>query len=285
MCFYEMCAANSLVRSLRQKNTDALQPHKEDLPIAAQLLGSDPDTMLKAAKILLEINENISFIDINAACPVKKAIKNKTGAYLIKEPEMLYTLINKLSASLSLPITVKLRTGYLKKDEKRIARIAKNCEENGAKTIFVHGRTQAQMYSGGVDYESIRAIKDSVKIPVIASGNIFSAQDAKAMIDKTGCDGLLIARGALGNPWIFAQINTYLKNGKLLPGPTLEEKLAAIKKHLQLIEKYKMAPDKIKLGVSRKVAAWYLKGFDNAAALRDKVGRSRSMDELYQNLF
>ena len=281
-CFYEMSDSNSLVYDSRRKNNDMLQVHPQDLPIAAQLLGSDPEIILKAAKKLIELNNNISFLDINAACPIKKVIKKKAGAYLIKEPETLYRIIDKLSSSLSLPITVKLRTGYLTKDPEPIVSIAKNCEQNGAKAIFVHGRTREQEYSGAVDHESIRAIKASVKIPVIASGNILSAQKAKEMIDLTQCDGVLVARGACGTPWIFGQIKNYLRNGTLLPEPPLKDKLAVLMKHLQNIEKYKLLSTKTKVGFSRKVAIWYLKHLKNAVVLRGEVGKARTFQELYQ---
>jgi nifR3 family TIM-barrel protein len=238
--------------------------------------------MLKGAEKLLALNNNISFLDINAACPIKKIIKKKAGAHLLKEPERLYGIIKKLSSSLSLPITVKIRTGYLVKDTEHIVRVAKNCEQNGVKAIFAHGRTQAQGYSGAVDYGSIKAIKANVKIPVIASGNIFSAQKAKEMMDLTHCDGVLVARGALGNPWIFGQIKSFLHNGLLLPDPAPKDKLPVLIKHLQYIEKYKLLPARVKVGFSRKVAIWYLKKFKNAAVLKDKVGRAQSFQELYE---
>ena len=281
-CFYEMSDSNSLVHGLGRKTADMLQAHPRDLPIAAQLLGSDPEIMLLAAQKLVELNNNISFLDINAACPIKKVIKKKAGAYLMKEPEMLYRIIDKLSSSLGIPVTIKLRTGYLEKDPGQMVSIAKNCEQNGAKAIFVHGRTKDQGYSGAVDHDSIRAIKAGVKIPVIASGNILSAQKAKEMIDLTHCDGVLVARGACGNPWIFAQIKNYLKKGTLLPDPTLKEKLAVLTKHLQYIEKYKFLSDRTKVGFSRKVAIWYLKHLKNAVVLRSEVGRAQSFQELYQ---
>lgn len=281
-CFHEMSDSNSLVHGPRRKNDDIHQAHPADLPIAAQLLGADPEIMLKAAEKILALNNNISFLDINAACPMKKVIKKKAGAYLLKEPERLYGIIRKLAASLSLPITVKIRTGCLVKDTEHVIRIAKNCEQNGARAIFAHGRTQAQGYSGAVDHASIKAIKANVKIPVIASGNIFSAQKAKEMMDLTHCDGVLVARGALGNPWIFGQIKRYLTDGVLLPEPILEEKLAVLVRHLQYIEQYKLLPTRIKVGFSRKVAIWYLKGFENSGVLKDKAGRAQSFQELYE---
>ena len=139
-----------------------------------------------------------------------------------------------------------------------------------------------QGYSGAVDHASIKAIKDNVKIPVIASGNIFSAHKAKEMIDQTGCDGILVARGAFGHPWIFEQIKSYLNNGVELPDPSLNERLCELKKHLGYIEKYKIAPAASKVGYSRKVALWYLKSFKNAAALRNEIGRVKSFDAMHE---
>ena len=288
ICFYEMFDSNALVYTSRRKTNDDPPNHPQDLPIAAQLLGSDPDMMLTAAQKILELNKDITFLDINAACPMRKVIKKRSGAYLINEPDMLYRIISRLSASLPLPITVKLRTGYQKNDVDKIILIAKNCEQHGAKAIFVHGRTKAQIYSGNVDHASIKAIKDNVKIPVVASGNIFSALKAKEMIDLTGCDGVLVARGSFGNPWIFQQVKTYLQDGILLPDPPLPERLATLKRHVQYIEKHKILADKSKLGFSRKIAVWYLKNFRHATDLRNQAAQAKSFPELYgiiENVF
>ena len=281
-CFYEMSDSNSLVYASRRKTEDIHQTHPQDLPIAAQLLGSDPEIMSKASKKILELNPKISFLDVNAACPMRKVMKKKAGAYLLSVPERLYAILDKLAASLPLPVTVKLRTGYLEREVEKIIQIAKSCEQNGAKAIFVHGRTKAQEYAGEVDYASIQAIKANVKIPVIASGNVFSALKAKEMFDRTQCDGILVARGAFGRPWIFKQIKSYLTDGVLLPEPTLEERLAVLIRHLQYIEKYKLLPERVKVGFSRKVAIWYLRGFKHAAAVRDAVGRAHSFQEFYK---
>lgn len=281
-CFQEMSDSNSLVYAGTKKNDDLHQAHAQDVPIAAQLMGSDPEMMLKGARKILERNSNIAFLDINAACPMKKIIKKKAGAHLIADPQRLYSIIDKLALSLPIPITIKLRIGYLEKNIEYIVRLAKNCEEHGIKAIFVHGRTMEQLYHGDVDHESIKAIKDNVKIPVIASGNIFSPQRAKEMMELTGCDGVIVARGAFGNPWIFNQISHYLKTGELLAPPTLEEKLAVAIRHLQYIEKYKLLPERTKVGFSRKVAIWYLKSFKNAASLRCRIGLAKSFPELYE---
>lgn len=280
-CFYEMFDSNSLYFGPGVKTEDMRQTHAEDQPIAAQMLGADPEIMLKAAKILLALNENITFLDINAACPVKKVVKKKAGAYLLQEPESLYRIIDKLSANLSLPITVKLRTGYSVRNLENIITIAKKCEQSGAKALFVHGRTKEQQYSGEVDYASIKAIKDNVGIPVIASGNIFSPQKAKQVFSKTFCDGILVARGAFGNPWIFKQIEYFMDKGVLQPGPTFSEKISVLNKHIRLVMKYKMVPDRNKLGFARKVALWYSKKLGIARALRDEINRQQSFKGLF----
>src|SRR3989339_1151522 len=277
--FFEMVDAHSLIYESRQ-TFDVLETCPEDKPIAAQLLGCDPDIMLKAAKRLLAIVK-VSSIDVNAACPVTKVIKKKCGAYLMRDPSGLYKTIKKLVSSLDIPITVKLRSGFEMEDHKKLVSIAKNCEKHGAATIFIHGRTRSQLYSGDVDYEAIRLVKENVKVPVFGSGNVFNHELAKKMFDETGCDGLLVARGAFGNPWIFRQIKTYLTEGILLPTPNLQEKLAMLTKHLQYIEKYKQTSIKVKVGIARKVAIWYLKGFEHAAMLRDRVGRAQNLQELF----
>ena len=208
-------------------------------------------------------------------------VKKKAGAYLLQEPESLYRIIDKLSANLSLPITVKLRTGYSVRNLENIITIAKKCEQSGAKALFVHGRTKEQQYSGEVDYASIKAIKDNVGIPVIASGNIFSPQKAKQVFSKTFCDGILVARGAFGNPWIFKQIEYFMDKGVLQPGPTFSEKISVLNKHIRLVMKYKMVPDRNKLGFARKVALWYSKKLGIARALRDEINRQQSFKGLF----
>lgn len=264
-CFFEMIDTNSIIYS--RKVPDNIKTLKRDTPIAAQLVGPDPEMNLKAAKILVK-KLNIKFLDINAACPVKKMLKKKAGAYLIKEPANLYKTIELFASNLKLPITVKLRTGFTEVDHKHIAEVARQCEKHGASAIFIHGRTQAQGYGGEVDLAAIKAVTDAVKIPVIGSGNIFSPEMAKNMMDVTGCDGVLIARGAYGNPWIFKATEYYLKTGKLLKEPSLNQRIAAIKKHLGYIKKYRNMHPKSRLGFMKKVAQWYVKDFKNACNIR-----------------
>jgi tRNA-dihydrouridine synthase len=266
-----MVDSNSLIYS-RHETYGNLKTNKEDAPIAVQLLGSDPDGMLKAADRLLELIK-VSFLDINCACPAKKVIKKKSGAHLLRDAPRLYSILEKLVPELPLPITIKIRIGFDKKDDDHIVEIAKRCEGLGISAIFVHGRLKTQGYAGGVDYASIKKIKDAVRIPVFGSGNIFSGESAKLMLDETGCDGVMVARGGLGNPWIFKEIEEYIKTGKDSIEISIAEKKTVLKKHLDYIDQYKSMSAPGKIGFMRKVAIWYLKSVPGGSDLRARITR------------
>ncbi len=278
-CFFEMVDANALTRNHKQTVEGILKTIKKDSPIAGQLLGADPALMLDAAQKFVA-TADISFLDINSACPVKKVVKKGAGAYLLEKPAVLYKIVKKLSSSLNIPVTVKMRVGYHKRYLEDIVDIARKCEENGAAAVFVHGRTQAQGYGGDVDYESIKSIKQSLTVPIFGSGNVFTPQLAKKMFDETGCDGILAARGAFGNPWIFKNIETYLKSGETAPEPGMTAKKKTLKKHLGYIDKYRDSKPASKVGFMRKIAIWYLRGFPYAAEARDQISRVKSYSDL-----
>ncbi len=278
LCFFEMIDSNSLVQR-RLAGMSILRTLKKDRPIAAQLLGSDPFVLLDAAQKLLSLVD-VSFVEINSACPVRKVLKKKAGAYLLQNPKQLGKITKKLSSNLRIPITVKLRTGFNKRNPKETVKIAMTCQSNGASKVFIHGRTASQAYSGIVDYESIKAVKDALKIPVFGSGDILSPILAKRMFDETGCDGILVARGALGSPWIFRDIENYLKHGRIAKEPKLAAKKRVLKKHLSYIEKYKEMRLSNKIGLMGEVATWYLKGIPNASKIRDQIHRTKSYKEL-----
>jgi len=278
-CFYEMVDANSLVHG-PGKNRDILMTDPHDQPIAAQILGGDPDMTLKAAQELLT-RINPLFLDLNAACPVRKVLKKKAGAHLIRDPELLFKIIDKLT-SLPLPITVKLRIGYGRIDLEEIVAIAKGCEERGAAALFVHGRTWKQGYSGVVNYEAIRAIKENVGVPVFGSGDILTPELAKEMFDQTSCDGILVARGAIGNPWIFKRISTYLGEGELELEVSLEQKKIVLKKHLAYMDKFKESRTSNKMGLMRKVALMYISSFPQASEVRQRITPCKSYQELLE---
>jgi len=239
--------------------------------------------MLDAAEKLIELVD-ISFLDINGACPVKKVTKKGAGAALLKNRAILGKIIKKLVSKLRIPVTVKLRTGFDKVDIKECVRTAEECQGNGASIVFIHGRTMSQRYSGDIDYESIKAVKESLKIPVFGSGNIFNPLMAKKMLDETGCDGILVARGALGNPWIFKDIENYLKNGETLKNPSLSAKKKILKAHLAYIEKYKDMGPANKIGFMGKVAMWYFKGHYNSTEIRIRISGAKSYKELIDTI-
>jgi len=266
-CFYEMVDSNSLIYE-RHETYGNLKTDKKDLPIAVQLLGSDPAGMLEAANRLLKLI-NVSFLDINCACPAKKVIKKKSGAHLLRDAPRLYSILERLIPELPLPITIKMRTGFDKKDDDHIVDIAKHCEDIGVSAIFIHGRLKTQGYAGSVDYDAIKKVKDAVLIPVFGSGDIFSGESAKLMLDKTGCDGVMVARGGLGNPWIFEEIEEYIKTGIYSKKISLAEK----KKHLDYIDMYKSISPSGKVGFMRKIAIWYLKSIPAASSLRARITR------------
>jgi nifR3 family TIM-barrel protein len=197
---------------------------------------------------------------------------------------MLSRIIARLSDELPLPVTVKLRIGYHQTDIKAFAQLARRCERDGAKALFVHGRTKAQLYAGDVDYPAIRAAKEAVGIPVFGSGNVLTPELAKRMLDETGCDGVMVARGAFGHPWIFGQIEDYLKTGEYRREIPLAERLEVLKKHLAYTDKYKQIRPGAKLGWMRKEAIWYLKGFPGVAELRGRIGAAGSYQELTELL-
>ena len=282
-CFFEMVDCNSITYGAKRRVYSILKTTEDDQPIAAQLLGRDPSKMLAGAEEILAIAKP-AFLDINAACPAKKVVKKNCGAYLLKDEPELCSILKKLSSNLPIPVTVKLRIGYDKIDSAKIADLAQRCEESGAAAIFVHGRTQAKGYSGLIDYASIKAIKDSVKIPVFGSGNIFSPELAKKMCDETGCDGVLVARGALGNPWIFEEISDYLTKGRIRPAPGLAARKNVIKKHISAIEKFKDPGPRGNIGHMRKTLYWYMKGLPLAAKLREKVSLVNSYEKMLKLL-
>ena len=283
-CYLEMLSANTLMYN-SPGNRHLMTTIDKDTPLAAQLVGSDPSIIFDAALKVLD-RVPIDYIELNSACPVKKVIKKKGGAYLLHDTGLLEKILLKMCKSLPVPVTVKLRIGFRKIDPKETARIAKICEAAGVARIFMHGRTASQHYMGDVDYASLRAAKEAVKVPFFASGNILSPVLAKKMVDQTGCDGILVARGALGNPWIFSEIEDYLTCG-VLPEKkrALSEKKKMLKRHLSYIERYKETGPANLRGFMGKVTMWYLKGIPDAAKLRNRICKTKSIPELYRLIY
>ncbi len=291
-CFFEMSDSLSLKWG-SPRSSRILRTAPGDAPIAAQLLGTDPEIMLEAARKILDLAP-ITFLDINAACPARKIFKKGAGSCLFSKSDPLYRLIERLTKDLPVPITVKMRVGLSSVDIPQAVQFAKGIENSGASALFVHGRSRSQENYGPVSYEAIRAVKEAVKIPVFGSGNILNPPLAKKMFDETGCDGILIAKGSFGNPFIFQEIETYLATGEWKPSMDLARKLRVLIKHLRLIKEIdensadcppllgETSPSAGKVGALGKICLWYLKGFAQAAQMRAKIFSSKTHQELLE---
>ena len=259
-----------------QKTLDMLYMTDFERPLSQQIFGSDKDSFTKAAKYIEE-NMHPDIIDINMGCPVPKvAVSAQAGSALLKDPDKVYDIVKAVVNTVNVPVTVKIRSGW---DSNHInaVEIAKICEKAGASAITIHGRTRSQGYSGKADWNIIKEVKENVSIPVIGNGDIKSPIDAKRMLDETGCDAIMIARGALGNPWIIKNTIHYLETGNLLTEPTKEDKINMIKKHLKYLLEIK--PEKVALLEIRTEASYYLKGLKDSAPYKIKLFQTKTKEE------
>jgi tRNA-dihydrouridine synthase B len=273
LAFTEMISASSMIHG--SKNTlRMLSTAPEDRPLGIQILGHDSETIKRS----LEMISGYAFdvLDFNAACPVKKVVSKGGGAGLLKEPAKFQEILKGMVENVTVPVTVKLRAGW---DETSVnaVEMALRAEEAGAKAVFIHGRTRMQKYSGRVDYDIIREVKKGLKIPVIASGDALTPELVKKLFDETGCDGVAVARGSLGNPWIFRQTAEYLETGQMPPIPDVSEMTATMRRHLAL----NMAFHGEKIGVTlfRKFFAYYTRGMP-LKTLKESAARSATPDEM-----
>jgi len=272
----EMVSADGLYYS-KERSIAYAQFSEEQRPYGIQLFGHDPDMMARAIDIVME--KKPDFIDVNMGCPVKKVVKRGAGSALMTTPETARAIVSsmkKVTESKGLPLTVKIRIGW---DNFSINAVefARQMEEAGADVLAVHGRTRAQMYSGEADWEMIGRVKSALNIPVIGNGDIRSAEDAIKRFDQTGVDSLMIGRGALGNPWIFSRIKSYLESGvELFPSP--EEKYELVKKHFDFILDNK--GEQMGIKEMRSHVSYYTKGHRGGARVRDFINRSLSKDDI-----
>jgi tRNA-dihydrouridine synthase B len=279
LVYTEMVSAKGV--QYNNKNTESLiYIAEEERPAALQLFGADPNILSDTAKKLE--HRNFDILDINMGCPVPKVVNNGEGSALMKNPELIGEIVRKVSRGYSKPVTVKIRKGF-HEDCINAVEVAKIAENNGAAAIAVHARTREQFYSGKADWEVIRKVKEAVSIPVIGSGDVFSPEDAKQMLDQTNCDAIMLARGTRGNPWIFEQIKAYLDKGVLLPKPDFTEVKDMILRHARLSVEYK--GEYTGLREMRKHVAWYTTGYPGSAKLRNRVNEIETMDDLEQLLF
>lgn len=270
----EMVSARAIYYGNR--NTEALLAIDErETPVSLQLFGSDPDIISEMAKRIEE--RPFSILDINMGCPVPKVAGNGEGCALMKNPALVEAIVSKTVKAIRKPVTVKIRKGF-DQDHVNAVEIAKIAEASGAAAVAVHGRTREQYYQGKADWEIIRQVKEAVRIPVIGNGDVRSPESALSMLRETGCDGIMIGRGAQGNPWIFGQILHFLETGEEKAGPQAEQVKEMILRHARLLVEYKGSYTGIR--EMRKHVAWYTAGFPHSAKLRARVNEVESLEQL-----
>ena len=270
----EMVSAKAI--QYNKKNTKALlESHPDEMPVSLQLFGSDPEVISEIAKRIEE--RPFSILDINMGCPVPKIVRNGEGSALMKQPKLVHEIVSKTVKAIKKPVTVKIRKGF---DDSCInaVEIAKIIEDAGASAVAVHGRTREQYYSGKADWDIIRQVKEAVSIPVIGNGDVVSGESAIAMQKETGCDGVMIGRGAQGNPWIFSELLAYDRTGEMPKRPTMEEIKQMICRHARLQVKYK--GEYLGIREMRKHVSWYTSGLPNSARLRGEINAVESLVEL-----
>ncbi len=273
LAFTEMISTNALVH--KSLNTlKMLSTTEADRPLGVQLLGNDPDLIRKSLELISEYSFDI--VDFNAACPVAKVVSGGRGAGLLREPARLQKLLRIIVENTSVPVTVKIRSGW---DESSVnaVHVALCAQDAGVKGLIIHGRTRKQGYRGNVDYETIREVKESLEIPVIASGDALSPVLVKKLFDETGCDGVTLARGVLGNPWIFREIGEYLTRGTVPPRPGADEIAQTMKKHL--VSSIAFSGEKMGVLRFRKFFGWYTRGLA-VRALKSKAYQAVTGDDM-----
>lgn len=277
LVYSEMVSAKGIFHN--STNTKKLlEVDEAEKPTAVQLFGSDPEIMGQMAQKLNEYKD-IAMLDINMGCPAPKIVKNGEGSALMLNPTLAGKVINAVVKASNRPVTVKFRKGF--NDENiNAVEMGKIAEANGAAAITVHGRTREQYYSGKADWDIIKQVKESVNIPVIGNGDIFSPVDAKNMFEYTGCDGIMIGRGAQGNPWIFKNVIHYLEKGELLPEPTWEERLDMAVRHLKMLVEYK--GEVVGVREMRKHLGWYIKGLPHSAEMRVLINSTSGLEPMEQ---
>ncbi len=271
----EMVSSKGLEYQNRKTN-DLMALSDKERPAGIQLFGDDPQTMARAAETAMQFQPNI--IDINMGCPAPKVSKNGCGCALMKNPELCGRIVEAVKKAVPVPVTVKIRKGWDARSVNAVE-VAKICAGAGADAIAVHGRTREQMYQPSADWDIIREVKQAVSVPVIGNGDVDSAEAAAKMLAYTGCDMVMVGRAALGNPWIFQQINAYLSpECRLLPQPGIYERMDVLLKHIKALCTYKDEPHGMR--EARKHVGWYLHGLRGAAQFRRRAGTLETYEDL-----
>lgn len=277
LIYAEMVSSNALNFG-NDKTFNLLKMCEEERPIAQQIFGSDVESFVKAAKVVEDIMHP-DIIDINMGCPVPKvALRAQAGSALLKNPEKIGEIVRNVVNAVSVPVTVKIRSGW-DKEHINAVEVAKICEENGASAIAIHARTRSEGYSGHADWNIIKKVKESVSIPVIGNGDVTTPILAKKMLDETGCDAVMIGRAAIGNPWIFKSCLEYIENNNIISKPSNIEKIEMIKKHYNLIKENKNS--KVALLEIRTHALSYLKGIPENKKYKELLCKTKTEEEFF----
>ena len=276
--YTEMISAKALF--YKNKNTlPLLQVAEGETPVAVQLFGSEPELLAQEALKLEEGPYDI--FDVNMGCPVPKVVNNGEGSALMKDPEKIGRIVSAMTKVLHKPVTIKIRKGF-SKEQVNAVEVARRAEDAGAAAIAVHGRTREEYYSGHADYDIIRQVKEAVSIPVIGSGDIYKGKDAKRMLDETGCDAVMIARGARGNPWIFREVAHFLETGEELPRPGFAEVKEMILRHARMLIAF--SGEDVAIRQMRKHAGYYVTGYPDASRIRREVNTCATFSDLERTL-
>lgn len=261
------------IKYKNERTHELLRMEAVEHPVSMQIFGSNPEAIALGAKVVAAAGTDI--VDINMGCPVKKVVSSGDGSALMKTPDLAARVAEAAVKAVDVPVTVKMRIGW-DDDHINVVDFAKRIESTGVAAVAVHGRTREQMYMGRADWSYIKAVKDSLSIPVIGNGDVWTPEDALRMMQETGCDAVMIGRGAQGNPWIFERTNHYLRTGELRPEPTYLERLDMLLKHFELLCRYKGAA----LGVReiRTHAGWYMRGMPEAAYWRNRVNTIHTVE-------
>ena len=276
LCFTEMVSANGLIRNAK-KTYRYLESSDADRPLGVQIFGADPDMLSEAVRILT--GEGADSIDINMGCPVKKVLKTGAGAALMREPLRVARIVREVRKGTNLPLTVKIRSGW-KRFGINAVEMAVIAEECGVDAVIIHPRTVEQGFSGVADWDLIASIKKRITVPVIGSGDVRGPEDAKRMLDSTECDGVMIGRGAMGNPWLFGQIIEYLKNDGTFRTPTLGDREQVVREHLMMSIKHYGSD--VGLKTFRKHLLWYTKGLRKGSQFREKMVEIQGQSDLLE---